>query len=371
MKAFDPKSTHNRMSEPKRSAAGARLGRWLLIGAAIAAIGALLVWGFFAGREEAAVEAQREQSIKAPLRVSTKSGEAVITVDVVTQQRSGFETVKLPATPYQEQVRAYGMVLDVARLTTLSNDYANAKAQVQTAQAKLAMSKPAFDRAQKLYDDHQALSEAQMQSAESALGTDEASLAAAEAQVRSFSATAYQEWGSVLGKSLVDQSPAIARLIARQDFLLQITLPPGVSLAKPPAAASVEIGKGVRAAITYVSPATRIDPKIQGLSFFYAVPADSGVLPGMNVLAYLPTGTSVDGVTVPAAAIVWWQDRAWVYRRTAPDTFTRVEIGTDLPSPGGGYIVKGLPQDADIVTRGAQLLLSEEFRAQIQVDEDN
>jgi hypothetical protein len=29
-----------------------------------------------------------------------------------------------------------------------------------------------------------------------------------------------------------------------------------------------------------------------------------------------------------------------------------------------------LPGDAEIVTRGAQLLLSEEFRAQIQVGED-
>ncbi len=91
----------------------------------------------------------------------------------------------------------------------------------------------------------------------------------------------------------------------------------------------------------------------------------------MNVLAFLPTGKSVGGVTVPATAIVWWQDRAWVYRRTLRDAFTRAEIATELPAPGGGYIVKDLPPDTDIVTRGAQLLLSEEFRAQIQVDEDN
>jgi hypothetical protein len=331
----------------------------------------LLVWGFFASRDEAANEADSERPIKAPPRVSAKNGEPVITLDAETQERNGITTETLPSTPLPQQIRAYGMVLDVARLTDLSNNYATAKAQVQVAQAKLAMSRPAFDRAKSLYDDHKAVSEAQMQSAQAAMATDEASLAVAVAQVRTLTATAYQEWGSVLGRSLVEESPMITQLIERQDVLMQITLMPGASLPTPPAIAALEVGKGARAAIAFVSLATRIDPKIQGVSFFYTAPAQSGLLPGMNVLAFLPTGKTVTGVTVPASAIVWWQDRAWVYRHISPSTFARVEIATDLPAPDGGYIVKDMPPDADVVTRGAQLLLSEEFRAQIQVDEND
>jgi hypothetical protein len=90
----------------------------------------------------------------------------------------------------------------------------------------------------------------------------------------------------------------------------------------------------------------------------------------MNVVAYLPSDKSVGSVTIPTSAIVWWQDKAWVYRRTNPNTFTRTEIATDLPGPDGSYVVGGIPNDAEIVTRGAQSLLSEEFRAQIQVGED-
>ena len=113
-------------------------GGWLLAATAVAvAVGAILVWGFFSGRNEAAVEVEPEQQVKAPLRVSTKNGETLITLDAETQQRNGIETAMLTPTPYQEQARAYGMVLDIARLTALSNNYANAKAQVQTAQAKL------------------------------------------------------------------------------------------------------------------------------------------------------------------------------------------------------------------------------------------
>ena len=62
-----------------------------------------------------------------------------------------------------------------------------------------------------------------------------------------------------------------------------------------------------------------------------------------------------------ASAIVWWQDKGWVYRRIDPARFARAEVSTDLPAPGGGYVVAGLPNGVEIVTRGAQLLLSEEF----------
>jgi hypothetical protein len=346
--------------------------RWikLLLAAAVVACGAFLGWGLLAGREEAAVETQREGAVKVPVRVSGKNGDPVITLDDDTQERSGIETEVLPSTPHPEELRAYGMVLDVARLTELSNNYANAKAQVQTAQAKLAMSKPAYERAEKLFNETHVVSQAQLQAAEAAFGTDKASLVAAEAQVRTLTATAYQEWGSVLGKSLVEESPTIKALIERQSFLVQITLPPGVILSVPPATASIEIGKTARGEITFVSPATRIDPRIQGASFFYSAAAESGVLPGMNVLAFLPSGKSIDGVGLPASAIVWWQGRAWVYRRTGKETFTRVAIATDLPAEGGGYVAKDVAKDAEIVTHGAQLLLSEEFRAQIQVDED-
>jgi len=348
-------------------------GSWavkLLVAAAVVALGALIGWGFLEARNEAASDAQRERAVKVPIRVSGETDERVITIDADTQQRSGIVTTAMPSAPHQEEVRAYGMVLDVARLTELSNNYANAKAQVQTAQAKLAMSKPAFERAQKLFNETHVVSQAQLQAAEAAFGTDQASLAAAEALVRTHTATAYQEWGSVLGKSLVDESPMIKALIERQNFLLQITLPPGVTLEATPATASIETGKAARANVAFVSPATRIDPRIQGVSFFYTTAAESGVLPGMNVLAFLLSGRSTDGAAVPASAVVWLQGRAWAYRRTGQDTFARVEIVTDLPAPGGGYIAKDLPKDTEIVTRGAQLLLSEEFRAQIQVGED-
>ena len=358
------------MTESERSANVRRFLRRLFAVLVVVTLGGGVVWGFVAGRNERAMEAEREKPIKSPQRISIENDRQVITLDSDAQQRNGIVATAVTPEPYQERVRGYGTVVDLARLTDLSNNYQNAKAQLQTAQAKLEASRPAFERAQALFKNGQVVSQATFQAAEATFRTDDALVASAESQINTLTATVQQEWGPAIGKALVEKSPLITRLIARQDFLLQITLPPGISLAKPPATADVEIATGSHAEIRFVSLATRTDPKIQGVSFFYLASADSGLLPGMNVLAFLPTGSPIDGTAIPSSAIVWWQDRAWVYLRTAPDKFARERIMTDLPAPGGGYIVKNIPKNAFIVTSGAQMLLSEEFRAQIQVGED-
>jgi hypothetical protein len=89
----------------------------------------------------------------------------------------------------------------------------------------------------------------------------------------------------------------------------------------------------------------------------------------MNLEVHLLVAASGRGVVIPEAAVVWLQGKAWVYQRTDPNTFVRHEIAPDHAGPDGGYVVTGLPSDAQIVVRGAQMLLSEEFRAQVPIED--
>lgn len=351
------------------SRAGRFLRRTL---AAMIAIGlaGLIVWGFVLGRGEVAKEAARERPVAAPLRVTDVDGSPAVKLDAQEQRSSGIEVTAIQSAPFQPQRQGYGTVLDLAQLTDLNNNYAAARAQLQTAQAKLAASKTAFDRARGLYQHQQNVSLAQFQAAGATLQTDQAAFAAAQSQTQTMAATAVQAFGRVVGKAIEDGSPLIARLIGQQDFLVQVTLPPGDSIATPPQTATVQPGSGPPTPVSFVSPASRTDPRIQGLSFLYLAPAQSGVLPGMNVMVSLPSGAPGEGVTVPSSAIVWWKDRAWFYRQAAANTFVRSQVGTGHPSPAGGYVVAGLPAGTEIVTRGAQALLSEEFRAQLHVTAD-
>ncbi|MBX5453724.1 MAG: multidrug transporter [Acidobacteriia bacterium] len=334
-------------------------------------IGGIAVWGFLQGRSEAAREALREHPSRKLPRVAIEQGQPVIVLDPLSQKESGIETALPPPVPYQQQIRAYARVLDLTRLTELANGYADAQAQLQAAQARLASSEKAVERSRLLYKDRQNVSLAQLQASEATFRVDQAALAAAQSRTRTLAATVKLEWGPVLAKSLVEGSELLNRLMNGQAILLQVTLPPGVVLSSPPLKATIETGKNTLAPILFVSSAPRTDPKIQGVSFFYTASTESNLPAGMNVLAFLPSGPQATGVKIPDSAIVWWQDRAWVYRRIRTNTFARMEIPTDRPTSDGGFVIKSVPAEMEIVTHGAQLLLSEEFRAQIQMGEED
>ena len=203
-------------------------------------------------------------------------------------------------------------------------------------------------------------------------------------------ANADQAWRNALGQSLTQGSALAKDLLQHSKVLIQVTLPAGTPLAQAPQAASIKTTTGRRVQIEFISEAPRTDPQIQGVSFFYTADAASGALAGMSVIAFLPVGLPAPGFAVPASAVVWLQGRAWVYLQTAVKAFERHKIPTTEPQPGGGYIVpapaaspghqvsgpamdgeaNGLPTDEPLVVNGAQMLLSQEFSAQIDLGGD-
>jgi hypothetical protein len=336
---------------------------------ALAALAALLIWAFLEGRKEVAVEQERERPVKAPLRVAIEEGESVITLDQATQKKSGIVVAPLKAVSHQDDLRAYGMVMDLQDLVDLRNSIAMAKAQVEKARASLEASRKEYERTKALQENRN-ISAKVFQAAEATWRSDEASARAAGEALHVLEGTVRQRWGTLLASWLFDSSPAFERLIQRQDVLVQVTLPPAARLSSPPRYARIQSAEAKLTSATLVSPSPRTDPRIQGMSFFYLAPVQAtDLLPGMNVIAYLPSGSQIGGVLVPASAVVLWQGKAWVYRQKESGRFVRREISTDTPVQEGWFVREGLSAGDQVVVRGAQLLLSEEFRAQIQISQ--
>lgn len=359
------------VSEQKAGGVG-RMTRRLAPGAFAAAL-ATFVWLNAAALAAAASDDDsREHGSPNAAPAPARSSElGVVRLSAEQQKQIGLETAVLKAAPHAEQFRAYGAVLDIARITELTNSYANAQAQLQIADAKLEVARSAFERARSLVQSA-ALPKKEAELAEANFRTDQAALASAQSQVKTLAATAQQEWGPVIGKAIVERSPVVVRLIEREQFLVQVTLSPGVSLAQTPGTAlSQAPSRTTNIDLTYISPATRTDPRIQGLSYFFAAPGDSGLLPGMNTIVYVPSGRTYEGVFVEDTAIVRWHGESWVYLRLDPQTFRRHPISTDQPVSDDDYVVRDIPPGSEIVVQGAQVLLSEEAKSELRGTGDN
>jgi hypothetical protein len=337
----------------------------------IAAIIGGLIFAFIEGREEFKRERERESPVKAPSRVEVVRGASVVTLDEAARQQSGVALGKLEAVTHRREVRAFGTVLDTQELTDLRGSLLTATAQLAKAKAALEVTRNEFERQRTLRQQNQNVSEKALQTAEGALRGEEANVAVAEAALNTAQASARQRWGAVVAQWLAADAPELGALQRQEQVLVQISAPSGATLPAAPDTATLQAADGAPIVAKLVSPAPRTDPKIQGRAFFYLAPVKDGALPpGRNVAAALPLGEPVPGVRAPDTAVVWLHGKAWAYAQTEPDRFARREVSTEQPADGGWFQPATFSKGEPFVLQGAQVLLSEEFRAQILIGEE-
>lgn len=343
----------------------------ILIIIALAGIASLLIWAFLEGRRERSIEQEREQPIKAPSRLMVQDGETVIHIDKATQIKSDIVIRSLTLTSHQGEIKAYGTVLQLPEFFDLRSQYVGTKARLKKLQVSLVATSREYERLKILNEENKNASDKALQAAETAWRSDEAEIRVAQETVRILKVKARQQWGDVLARWLFGRSLSLNRLIQCKDVLIQITLPADTHIPLIPETAKIQVQDTTFVTAKLVSPSPRTDPRIQGASFFYIAPAKTmHILPGMNVLAYLPVGPQVQGVIIPSSAVVWWQGKAWVYLQKDPEHFIRREIITENPVESGWFLATGFTPEDQIIVIGAQLLLSEEFRAHIEVGEE-
>ncbi len=338
--------------------------KWVLAPIIVGSVIVILVSAFLRGKQEAAAEQEQEQPPAAASRVRTEDGQTFETIDSSTQSKSGIETRALASTSQHQQLRANGVVLPIQNLTQLRTTYLSEIAEVDKAKSALEASQPEYERLKQLYENEQNAAAKTVQAAEATFHSDQVNLRAAKEALQLSQVLARQTWGEVVGEWISSDPPMLDSILAQKDLLLQVSFSLGVSVDPP--AVSVQLPSGKIQPAEFISAYPAVDPRVQSPSFLYRTPSTPELAPGMTLVILLPTGPSVRGVLVPSGAIVWWQGKAWAYVQTAPERFSRREISTDTPLPSGWFVAAGFTPGERIVVHGAQELLSEEFRSQIQ-----
>jgi hypothetical protein len=301
-----------------------------------------------------------------PVRLTIRDGVPTLTLTAQEQENAGIIAAPLEPAPPQVDIHGFATVLDPAGLADFSNQYRDAAVQADAARARLAVSQATYQRAQILHKDQQNISTAQLQAAKSAYDVDANALAAAQTHTAAVIVAARQVWGATIAAALAKDEGSIGDLLARRVFLVRVSLPPGTFVTPPPIAGALYGPEDVR--LSYVSPAAGVDPKLQGLSYLYRTPAQN-LQPGLTLDVALAVKSPASGAIVPDSAVVWLEGKAWIYIRTQPTIFIRREIEPSRAAPHSGYIVGGLTPNARVVIHGTQMLLSEEFRASVPVED--
>ncbi len=166
------------------------------------------------------------------------------------------------------------------------------------------------------------------------------------------------EWGAVLAEWAKAGSEQLGKLARGEIFLLRLILPPGNRTRT-----AVLEYDGTLFPLQYLSPAPNTDPVFSGSPHFFLTASPPGLRTGERLTGWLTeSGTAIP---IPAQAVVWYGGLAWIFVQTGLEHFERRRL-TEWHETGGIFWVQtGLEPGERVVTRGTQLLLAEELRAQV------
>lgn len=275
--------------------------------------------------------------------------------------------------------------------STLTGQRVEAEGLVAEIEAELAAARVSADAKKRLNADQRMVSDRSVEEAEAKVKSSEARLSAArhkaellrqqpsgaESAVRlDVRADRGGQVVEVLASpgEVVESGQALLRVARFDAVMVRVDLPAGESWRPSSQAPRVwPVGNEDRVVIaTPLSLAPQAGGRTAGESWLLTAPNEGGSLrPGAPVAAHLPQDAEpLEGVRIPRGAIVRYGGRTWVFIRGEEEAFERREVVLQSPLPSGWLATEGVSKGEVVVVSGAQMLLSEQLKAQIEAEEE-
>lgn len=284
-------------------------------------------------------------------------------------QLAGIQTAVLQVSRQTPEIVAFATITDLTSLLNMRQQYLTSLAQANGAAAKFHESEQSLRRTQSLHQQDIVASK-RLQEQQARWHADKADAASANLQKQALLANNRLQWGEQLSQwFLQPDERRIQGFLSGQQRLLSINLPDN----QAPEAIWLE-AQGRRQLATQahlIGTAPQVDPLTLRQKAFYQL--EHCNLPiGSQLTAWLPASGRVQvGVEFPESAVVWHQGQASVFIKTPPGTFERRTLQDFTSSYGGLILTSSLQAGDEIVTSGAQTLLSQELKAQIPSEDDD
>lgn len=295
---------------------------------------------------------------------------ADLAVSKESQIASGIISRRLTPSFHRREIKAYGQVVDLGNLIGLMNSYATVRAQVLRANLQLDLSRNEYERARKLFKSKKLVSLENLQDAEAAYKSDFADSEAAFRNLLGVRGEIVERWGDVVAGWITENSRTAVDLENRKTSLIIVTVPHPRRRFQPPGVAKVTTSDGTFLKARFVSSSPVTDPKVQGLSYIYRTSSTPSLPLRMNVVAFLPVGKMDTGVVIPESAVIWMNGKSWVFLKIGKGEFVKKDIRTNDSVAGGWFIDHGIKPGDEVVVKGAQLLLSQQMKSNMQAVDD-
>lgn len=320
-------------------------------------------WYIYQAVHDSSASTTADAPAAPPPAVQSVNGETVVVVSAEAQRASHIEVAPLAAVTSQSGISADTTVIDLQPFFDLRNRLASARADVDSFAAQAASSRTQYQGSRTLYADDRNVSLKSLQAAQSAMQGDDAKLQSARITLNGLDGAMRQQFGDALANAAADPaSKLFQRLQSGQAVVLRVTLPASFGMT-PPEGIAVDTPDGRAMPAKLLSASPLADPVVQGSPWLYV--ADTALPANLHTSARVPTSSqAVSGLVIPEQAVVWYGGQTWAWVRTAQDRFTRRYVPAGNEGSHGFMVTSGFHAGDQIVTQGAQLLLSEELKPQ-------
>ena len=302
-----------------------------------------------------------------------------IQLPVSVEKNSNIQFRKLKKTKTNQKKLNYGIVQDISSLIKAKTNFVKVNYLITKLKNQVNNEKKHLESLIILNEDNKNVSDLAINKKQTEISDLSNQINIYENEKTNMLSLVKQQWGVNFVGILKNKNNPLNKLLKNKNQLISLSvtqiereeLPPENIVIIPSISSSSEIKA------KYLSPSPIVNQSIVGKNFFYLT-SNSKLIVGERISAYISKSNSNQNfLLVPNSSVVWSKGQPWAYIRIKENgNFVRRSLQGMREAENGsenGWIV---PDDKikinnEIVTNGAQLLLSEEFKYQIKNENED
>ena len=302
-----------------------------------------------------------------------------IQLPVSVEKNSNIQFKKLKKTKINQKKLNYGIVQDISSLIKAKTNFVKVNYLITKLKNQVNNEKKHLESLIILNEDNKNVSDLAINKKQTEISDLSNQINIYENEKTNTLSLVKQQWGVNFVGILKNKNDPLNKLLKNKNQLISLSvtqiereeLPPENIVIIPSISSSSEIKA------KYLSPSPIVNQSIVGKNFFYLT-SNSKLIVGERISAYISKSNSNQNfLLVPNSSVVWSNGQPWAYIRIKENgNFVRRSLQGMREAENGsenGWIVPDdkIKIDNEIVTNGAQLLLSEEFKYQIKNENED